>query len=110
MLDDASSDTHRPFGLAAVVAKDELIEIGLQVLVAHGAGVRPEEPALQERDRPVAALDRIALAPLDLGLHGHLVRPFAQALVAVAGVSVGHDVGVDRDSDPYRKKITQRSA
>src|SRR5215468_809458 len=53
-----------------------------------------EQPALQERDRPVAALYRVVLAPLGLGLDHCLVRSLAQAVVVVAGVPVGHDAGV----------------
>jgi hypothetical protein len=45
-----------------------------------------EQPALQERDRPVAALYRVVLAPLGLGLDDCLVRSLAQAVVVVAGV------------------------
>ena len=65
---------------APVVAEGELVEIGLQVLVADRARMRAEQPALQERDRPAAALQGALLTPLHLGLHDHVVRPLAEAL------------------------------
>jgi hypothetical protein len=74
------------------VTEGELVEIGLQVLVAHRAGMRADEPALQQRDRPVAALNRIVLAPLCLGLDDSIVAPLADALGVIAGVPVRDDV------------------
>jgi hypothetical protein len=50
--------------LAAIVPEGELVEIGLQVLGPHGAGMGAEQPAPQKRRRPVAALQGVALAPL----------------------------------------------
>ena len=60
-----------------------IVEVGLQVLVARGAGMRAEQPALQQRDRPVATLDRVSLAPLSLGLDDRLMRPRGEARLAV---------------------------
>ena len=97
LLDDARRDPADAFGLAAVVAERELVEVGLQVLVAHRAGVRAEQPAFEQRDRPVAALHGVVLAPLGLGLHDGVVRPLLQTLLIVAGVSVCHDVRVGGD-------------
>ena len=55
--------------------------VGLQVLVADRAGMRAEQPALQERDRPVAALQGVALAPLlSWSATISLVGPLAEAL------------------------------
>jgi hypothetical protein len=64
VLDHAGRDPPHAVGLAPVVTEGELVEAGLQVLVAHRAGMRADEPALQQRDRPVAALDRIVRAAL----------------------------------------------
>ncbi len=43
-------------------AESELVEVGLQVLWLHRAGMRAEQPALQERRRPVTALQGVDLA------------------------------------------------
>jgi hypothetical protein len=95
LLDDTGGDTADAVGFAAVVAEGELVEIGLQMLVAHRSPVRSEQPAPQGRDRPVAALQRVPLAPLRLGLHVHVVRPLVEALAVIAGEAVRHDVGLD---------------
>jgi hypothetical protein len=42
LFDDAGSDPSDADGLAPVVAEGELVEIGLQVLLAHRARVRAE--------------------------------------------------------------------
>ena len=94
LLEDAGRDPADALRLAAIVAEGELVEVGLQMLGAHPAGVRADQPALQQRDRPVAALDGVVLAPLLLGLDFPIVRPLLQALVVVAGMPVRHDVGV----------------
>jgi|SRR6185369_13461104 hypothetical protein len=41
------------------MAEGELVEIGLQVLRRHRARVRAQEPAIQERDGPVADLQGV---------------------------------------------------
>jgi hypothetical protein len=65
------------------VTEGELVEVGLQVLVAHRAGMRADEPALQQqRDRPVAAPDRIVLVPLRLGLDDSIVRSAPRLLAS----------------------------
>ena len=100
----AGSDTPDALGLAAVVAEGELVEIGLQVFVAHGAAMRAEHPALEQRDRPVAALQGIGRAPLGLGLHFAVVGPLAQALLVVAGEPVGDDLRIGGDLAGSRPK------
>ena len=48
LLEDAGRDPPDSLGLVAVVAERELVEIGLQMLGANRAGVRAEQPALQQ--------------------------------------------------------------
>ena len=48
LLDGAGRDAADAVGLAAVEAESELVEVGLQVLWLHRAGMRAEQPALQE--------------------------------------------------------------
>jgi len=48
LLDDAGSDPSDPGGIAPVIAKGELVEVSLQVLLAHGARIA-KQPALQKR-------------------------------------------------------------
>ena len=60
---NAGGNAADTFGFATIVTECELVEIGLQMFVAHGAGVSAQKPALQVRDRPVAALQGIFLAP-----------------------------------------------
>lgn len=54
--------------------------------------MRAEQPALQERDGPVAAPQCVPGAPLRLGLHDHIVGPLAEALAVVAGKPIRHHV------------------
>src|SRR5215813_6656460 len=61
------------------------------------AGMCAQEPALQRRDRPVASLQCVLLAPLGLALHSWLVRSLAKAPFVVAGEPVGRDLGVGGD-------------
>ena len=89
LLDDAGCDPPHTVGLAAIVTERELVEIGLQVLGADRARVRAEEPALQQRDRPVARLDSVVLAPLCLGLRDCFVGPLVQTRLVVSRVPVG---------------------
>ena len=96
-FDDAGGDAAHAVGLAAVVAEGELVEVGLQVLVADRACMRADEPALQQRDRPVASLNGVILAPFGLGLYVSLVPARTEALLVVAGVPVRHDAGVGGD-------------
>src|SRR5262249_33523903 len=91
LFDDAGGDPSDAGGFAWIVAKDELVEIGLQVLFAPRARVRAEQPALQERDRQVAGLRGVVLPPLRLGLHDHVMRPRAEAALVVARNPVGDD-------------------
>lgn len=62
--DDAGRDARYAVCPAPVVAAVEFVEIGLQVPAPDRAGVGPEQPALELRDRPVAALHGIIFAPL----------------------------------------------
>jgi len=39
------------------------------MFVADRSCVRAEQPALEQRDRPVATLDRVGFAPFRLGLN-----------------------------------------
>ena len=48
LLEDAGGDAAHALGVAAIVAERELVEVGLQVLVAHAAGVRADQPAFQQ--------------------------------------------------------------
>src|ERR1700674_4468931 len=48
LLDGAGSDAADAVGPAPVEAESELVEVGLQVLWLHRAGMRAEQPALQE--------------------------------------------------------------
>ena len=96
MFDDAGGDPSDACGLASIVAEGELVEIGLQVLLAHRARVRAEQPALQERNRPVAGLQGVVVPPLRLGLHDHVMRPRAEAALVVARKPVGDDMRVGR--------------
>ena len=48
LLDGAGRDAADAVGLAAIEAEGELVEIGLQVLWLYRAGMRAEQPALQE--------------------------------------------------------------
>lgn len=48
LLDGAGRDAPDAIGLAAVEAESELGEVGLQVLCLDRAGMRTEQPALQE--------------------------------------------------------------
>jgi hypothetical protein len=41
------------------VPEGVLVEVGLQVLGRHRAGVSTQKPALRERDRPVTTLDGV---------------------------------------------------
>ena len=47
-LDGAGGDTGDAVGFAAIVSEDKLIEIGLQVFGLDGAGIRAEQPALEQ--------------------------------------------------------------
>ena len=87
-LDEASGDAADAVGLSSVVAEGELVEIGLQMLRRHRPRMRAQEPALRERRHPVTALHCIVFAPLLLGLHMCQMRAPAEALPAVARVSV----------------------
>ena len=48
LLDGAGGDAADAVGLAPIEAEGELVEIGLQVLWLYRAGMRAEQPALQE--------------------------------------------------------------
>jgi hypothetical protein len=48
LLDGAGRDAADAVGLAPVEAEGELVEVGLQVHWLHRAGMRAEQPALQE--------------------------------------------------------------
>ena len=48
LLDGAGGDAADAVGLAPVEAEGELVEVGLQVLWLHRAGMRAEQPALQQ--------------------------------------------------------------
>ena len=48
LLDGAGRDARDAIGLAAVEAESELVKVGLQVLCLDRAGMRTEQPALQE--------------------------------------------------------------
>jgi hypothetical protein len=48
LLDGAGCDATDAVGLAPVEAECELVEVGLQVLWLYRAGMRAEQPALQE--------------------------------------------------------------
>ena len=48
LLDDAGGDAADPVCLATVVAECKLVEVGLQVLIAHRARMRAEQPSLQQ--------------------------------------------------------------
>ena len=48
LLDGAGRDAADAVGLAPVEAEGELVEVGLQVLWLDRAGMRAEQPALQE--------------------------------------------------------------
>ena len=47
LLDGAGRDAADAVSLAPVEAESELVEVGLQVLWLHCAGMRAEQPALQ---------------------------------------------------------------
>ena len=66
--------------------------------------VRADQPALQQRDRPVAGLHGVGLALLGFGLHNRLVRALAEARLVVAGMPVGRDGGVVATS-PSAKRL-----
>lgn len=48
LLDGAGRDAADAVGLAPVEAENELVEVGLQVLWPHRAGMGAEQPALQQ--------------------------------------------------------------
>ena len=48
LLDGARRDAADAVGLAPVEAESELVEVGLQVLWLHRAGMGAEQPALQQ--------------------------------------------------------------
>jgi hypothetical protein len=83
-------------GLAPVVAEDELVEVGLQVLRLHRAGMGAEQPALQQRHCPMAALHDVLLAPLGL-VCTTASCALAEARCVVACVPVGDDGGLGID-------------
>ena len=94
VLQNAGGNPADTLGFAAIVAEREFIEVGLQVLLAHGAVMRAQEPALQVRDCPMAILQGVILPLLLARLHRLLVRPLAQAAGVVAGEAVSHNPGL----------------
>jgi AcrB/AcrD/AcrF family protein len=50
-LDHTGCDPPNAVGLAPVVTEGKLVKVGLQMLFAYRAGVRADEPALQQPDR-----------------------------------------------------------
>lgn len=73
------------------MTEDELIEVHLQVLWPNRARMRANQPALQQRDRPVASLHGVGLALRGFGLDDSIVCTLAEARLVVAGVPVGRD-------------------
>jgi hypothetical protein len=66
LFDDARRDPADAVGPAQVVSEGVLVEVGLEVLGADCTSVGAQKPALEQRDRPVATLDGVVLAPLGL--------------------------------------------
>src|SRR5262245_11160477 len=56
----------------------------MQVLLAHSARMRAEQPAIPERYRPVTGLQVGVFAPLLLGPHDHVERSLVEAALVVA--------------------------
>jgi len=97
LLDSAGRDAADAVGLATVEAEGEVVEVGLQVFRLDRAGMRAEQPARQQRHRPVHALQAVALLPLGRRVPAHLVWPVAEAPGIVARKPVGRDTGLGGD-------------
>lgn len=67
------------------------------MLAPENTGLGAEQLALQRRSRPVALVRVVLLAPLGHGLGERRVLALVEALRTIAGVSIRHDMGLERN-------------
>ena len=72
----------------------------------HGAEVRADEPALEQRNRLITGLPSVPIATFGLGLDRGIAHALAEALTIGAGVAVGGDMGLDGASPSIKRSPT----
>ena len=92
--DDAGSDARNAEGVAEIMAKVELVEGLIEVFRPDCARMRAEQPALQQRDRPVTGLRGVGLALLGFRLKDGLVCARAKACLVFADMTIRGDGGI----------------